>query len=118
MVDVPQDCIHLLASMEQDGYPDLDEARELLQSLKGGCNAGTRVANIDSHGNVYSCPFARYENFYSEISESFTSAGNGRTTRIQCSNGSWKNRPGSVAGVQVASIGSSSGEDAWSGRMT
>ncbi|MCK9590932.1 MAG: hypothetical protein M0Q91_02820 [Methanoregula sp.] len=34
-VDAPQDCIHLLASMEQDGSPDIDEARELLQSLKG-----------------------------------------------------------------------------------
>jgi len=62
-VDAPQDCIHLLASMEQDGSPDLAEARELLQSLNGGCSAGTRVANIDSHGNVYPCQFARSEHF-------------------------------------------------------
>jgi radical SAM protein with 4Fe4S-binding SPASM domain len=63
-VDAPQDCIHLLASMEQDGSPDIAEARELLQSLKGGCSAGTRVANIDSHGNVYPCQFARSEHFF------------------------------------------------------
>jgi len=62
-VDAPQDCIHLLASMEQDGSPDLAEARELLQSLNGGCSAGTRVANIDSHGNVYPCQFARSKEF-------------------------------------------------------
>jgi radical SAM protein with 4Fe4S-binding SPASM domain len=62
-VDAPQDCIHLLTSMEQDGSPDIAEARELLQSLNGGCSAGTRVANIDSHGNVYPCQFARSENF-------------------------------------------------------
>ena len=63
-VDAPQDCIHLLASMKQDGSPDLADARELLQSLNGGCSAGTRVANIDSHGNVYPCQFARSENFF------------------------------------------------------
>ena len=62
-VDAPQDCIHLLASMEHDGSPDLTEARELLQSLNGGCSAGTRVANIDSHGNVYPCQFARSKEF-------------------------------------------------------
>src|SRR5665647_804335 len=62
-VDAPQDCIHLLASMEQDGSPDLAEARELLQSLNGGCSAGTRVANIDSHGNGYPCQFARSKEF-------------------------------------------------------
>ena len=62
-VDAPQDCIHLLASMEQDGSPDSAEARQLLQTLNGGCSAGTRVANIDSHGNVYPCQFARSENF-------------------------------------------------------
>ena len=63
-VDAPQDCIHLLASMEQDGSPDITEARELLQSLNGGCSAGTRVANIDSHGNVYPCQFARSDHFF------------------------------------------------------
>jgi len=62
-VDAPQDCIHLLASMEKDGSPDVAEARDLLQSLNGGCSAGTRVADIDSHGNVYPCQFARSENF-------------------------------------------------------
>ena len=64
-VDAPQDCIHLLASMEQDQSPDIAEAREILQSLKGGCSAGTRVANIDSHGNVYPCQFARSDQFFS-----------------------------------------------------
>ncbi|MDD1691888.1 MAG: radical SAM protein [Methanoregula sp.] len=62
-VDAPQDCIHLLTSMEQDGSPDIPEARQLLQSLNGGCSAGTRVANIDAHGNVYPCQFARSDNF-------------------------------------------------------
>ena len=64
-VDAPQDCIHLLASMEQDRSHDIAEARGLLQSLKGGCSAGTRVANIDSHGNVYPCQFARSDAFFS-----------------------------------------------------
>lgn len=62
-VDAPQDCIHLLASMEQDGSEDLADARELLASLKGGCSAGTRVANIDAQGNVYPCQFARSGEF-------------------------------------------------------
>ncbi len=62
-VDAPQDCIHLLASMEQDGSPDLADARDLLASLKGGCSAGTRVANIDAQGNVYPCQFARSPEF-------------------------------------------------------
>jgi radical SAM protein with 4Fe4S-binding SPASM domain len=62
-VDAPQDCIHLLASMEKDGSEDLADARELLASLKGGCSAGTRVANIDAQGNVYPCQFARSPEF-------------------------------------------------------
>ncbi|MDO8872101.1 MAG: radical SAM protein [Methanoregula sp.] len=62
-VDAPQDCIHLLASMEEDCSDDLADARKLLESLKGGCNAGTRVANIDAHGNVYPCQFARSPEF-------------------------------------------------------
>ncbi|GAB6286419.1 MAG: 12,18-didecarboxysiroheme deacetylase [Methanoregula sp.] len=62
-VDAPQDCIHLLASMEKDGSEDLVEARRLLESLKGGCSAGTRVANIDTRGNVYPCQFARSPEF-------------------------------------------------------
>jgi radical SAM protein with 4Fe4S-binding SPASM domain len=63
-VDAPQDCINLLASLERDGSPDLAEARELLQSLHGGCSAGIRVANIDPQGNVYPCQFARSDNFF------------------------------------------------------
>jgi len=62
-VDAPQDCIHLLESMEYDGSADLADARELLASLKGGCSAGTRVANIDAQGNVYPCQFARSPEF-------------------------------------------------------
>jgi radical SAM protein with 4Fe4S-binding SPASM domain len=62
-VDAPQDCVHLLASMEQDGSADLADARGLLESLKGGCSAGTRVANIDAQGNVYPCQFARSPEF-------------------------------------------------------
>jgi radical SAM protein with 4Fe4S-binding SPASM domain len=58
-VDAPQDCIHLLQSMERDGSPDLPDARELLSSLNGGCSAGDRVANVDPWGNVYPCQFAR-----------------------------------------------------------
>jgi radical SAM protein with 4Fe4S-binding SPASM domain len=62
-VDAPQDCIHLLMSMEKEGSEDLTDARELLESLKGGCSAGTRVANIDAHGNVFPCQFARSPEF-------------------------------------------------------
>jgi Fe-coproporphyrin III synthase len=62
-VDSPQDCVHLLASMEQDNSPDLADARGLLASLHGGCSAGTRVANIDPRGNVYPCQFARSQEF-------------------------------------------------------
>ncbi len=62
-VDAPQDCIHLLGSLEKDGSEDLADARELLASLKGGCSAGTRVVNIDTRGNVYPCQFARADEF-------------------------------------------------------
>lgn len=62
-VDAPQDSIHLLASMERDRSPDLNDAQELLASLKGGCSAGTRVANIDAKGNVWPCQFARSRGF-------------------------------------------------------
>jgi len=58
-VDAPQDCIHLLSSMERDQSPDLGDARSLIASLNGGCSAGDRVANIDPQGNVYPCQFAR-----------------------------------------------------------
>jgi len=63
-VDAPQDCIHLLTSMEQENSPDLADARGLLASLHGGCSAGTRVANIDPQGNVYPCQFARSPEFH------------------------------------------------------
>jgi radical SAM protein with 4Fe4S-binding SPASM domain len=63
-VDSPQDCIHLLQSMERDGSPDLADARNLLQSSKGGCSAGDRVANVDPQGNVYPCQFARSRDFF------------------------------------------------------
>jgi Fe-coproporphyrin III synthase len=62
-VDAPQDCIHLLQSMERDGSPDLADAKELLSSLNGGCSAGDRVANVDPRGNVYPCQFARSPEF-------------------------------------------------------
>ncbi len=58
-VDAPQDCIHLLHSMEHDESPDLSDAWDLLESLNGGCSAGDRVANVDPRGNVYPCQFAR-----------------------------------------------------------
>ena len=62
-VDAPQDCIHLLQSMERDGSADLADARDLLASLNGGCSAGDRVANVDPRGNVYPCQFARSPEF-------------------------------------------------------
>lgn len=63
-VDAPQDCVHLIRSMERDGSADLADARELLESSKGGCSAGSRVANIDPCGNVYPCQFARSPDFF------------------------------------------------------
>ncbi len=63
-VDSPQDCVHLLQSMERDESPDLADARDLLKSLKGGCSAGDRVANVDPLGNVYPCQFARSLDFF------------------------------------------------------
>lgn len=62
-VDAPQDCIHLIRSMEREGSPDLADARALIKSMKGGCSAGDRVANIDPWGNVYPCQFARSPEF-------------------------------------------------------
>ncbi len=62
-VDAPQDCVHLLRAMEEDGSEDLEDAQALLASLKGGCSAGYRVANIDPFGNVYPCQFARLPEF-------------------------------------------------------
>ena len=49
--------------MEQDRSPDLQDARELLASLNGGCSAGDRVADVDPRGNVYPCQFARSPDF-------------------------------------------------------
>jgi radical SAM protein with 4Fe4S-binding SPASM domain len=63
-VDSPQDCIHLLQSMEQDRSLDLNDAKDLLTSLNGGCSAGNRVANVDPLGNVYPCQFARSSDFF------------------------------------------------------
>jgi len=60
-VDSPQDAIHLLAAMKRDNSDDIAEAEELVASLKGGCSAGTRVANIDHQGCVYPCQFAQAE---------------------------------------------------------
>lgn len=62
-VDSPQDCIHLLQSMERDRSPDLCDARSLIASSNGGCSAGDHVANIDPQGNVYPCQFARSPEF-------------------------------------------------------
>ncbi len=62
-VDSPQDCVHLLGSMERDHSPDLGDARALIASLNGGCSAGDRVVNIDPQGNVYPCQFARFPEF-------------------------------------------------------
>ncbi|MEN6609465.1 MAG: radical SAM protein [Methanoregulaceae archaeon] len=62
-VDSPQDCIHLLASLERDQSPDFGDARDLIASSNGGCSAGDRVANIDPQGNVYPCQFARSPEF-------------------------------------------------------
>lgn len=62
-VDAPQDCIHLIRAMEREGSPDLADARALIMSMKGGCSAGDRVANIDPWGNVYPCQFARSPEF-------------------------------------------------------
>jgi len=58
-VDGPQDAIHLLSHMEQRNAPDLPEARSLIASMKGGCSAGIRVANVSQHGDVYPCQFAQ-----------------------------------------------------------
>ena len=51
-VDAPQDCIHLIRSMEQDGSPGLRMPGELLASLNGGCSAGDRVADISIRGGT------------------------------------------------------------------
>jgi len=63
-VDGPQDAIHLLSVMEQKNSSDLPEARSLIASMKGGCSAGIRVANVTQHGDVYPCQFAQIPEMY------------------------------------------------------
>lgn len=62
-VDAPQDAIHLLEMMERSGSGDLEEARTLVSSMKGGCSAGIRVANVNQYGEVYPCQFAQDPEF-------------------------------------------------------
>lgn len=62
-VDGPQDAVHLLQWMEQKESEDLPEARSLIRSMKGGCSAGIRVANISPSGDVYPCQFAQIPEF-------------------------------------------------------
>lgn len=62
-VDSPQDAVHLLDLMEQEGAEDLAEAKSLVASMKGGCSAGTRVANVTQTGEVYPCQFAQSPEF-------------------------------------------------------
>lgn len=62
-VDGPQDAIHLLEWMENSGYEDLPEAKNLVASMKGGCSAGIRVANVTETGDVYPCQFAQLPEF-------------------------------------------------------
>ena len=40
----------------------LDEVRELLRR-HGGCSAGTKMANVDAHGNVHACQFWGHVSF-------------------------------------------------------
>ncbi|MDD1728874.1 MAG: radical SAM protein, partial [Methanospirillum sp.] len=63
-VDGPQDAVHLLQWMEQEGSEDLPEAINLVSSMKGGCSAGIRVANITPSGDVYPCQFAQMPEFH------------------------------------------------------
>ncbi len=63
-VDAPQDCVATLALMEREHSPDRDAARALIASLKGGCSAGIRVADIDPAGNIWPCQFARDPAFH------------------------------------------------------
>jgi radical SAM protein with 4Fe4S-binding SPASM domain len=62
-VDGPQDAVHLLQWMKQEGCEDLPEARNLVASMKGGCSAGIRVANVSPAGDVYPCQFAQIPEF-------------------------------------------------------
>jgi len=62
-VEGPQDAVHLLQWMEHENSDDLPEARNLVSSMKGGCSAGVRVANITPSGDVYPCQFAQIPEF-------------------------------------------------------
>lgn len=62
-VDGPQDAIHLLEWMEKNKSEDLPEAKSLVASMKGGCSAGIRVANVTETGDVYPCQFAQIPEF-------------------------------------------------------
>lgn len=62
-VDGPQDAVHLLQWMEHENSEDLPEARNLINSMKGGCSAGIRVANITPEGEVFPCQFAQIPEF-------------------------------------------------------
>lgn len=62
-VDGPQDAIHLLEWMEKNKSDDLPEAKSLVASMKGGCSAGIRVANVTETGDVYPCQFAQIPEF-------------------------------------------------------
>ena len=62
-VDAPQDCVHLLESMERDQSPDVCDARPLSHHQTAGAVPGDRVANIDPQGNVYPCQFAWFPEF-------------------------------------------------------
>jgi len=50
----PADGAYLLLRMEQEGHPNLEEARRLLTWNGGGANSSGRgIANIDTQGNVH-----------------------------------------------------------------
>jgi radical SAM protein with 4Fe4S-binding SPASM domain len=50
----PADGAYLLLRMEQEGHPNLEEARRLLSWNGGGANSSGRgIANIDTQGNVH-----------------------------------------------------------------
>lgn len=62
-VDAPQDGIHLLNLLKEDGSPEYENALTLLQYTGDSCSAGDRVANVDPTGNVYPCQFAQMDEF-------------------------------------------------------
>lgn len=62
-VDGPQDAVYLLRQMEEEGADDLPAATHLIQSMRGGCSAGVRVASVSQTGEVYPCQFAQIPEF-------------------------------------------------------